>query len=148
MYATYTSVIIPCYNEQEVIRESYRRLTQVMQAHFQSYELLFINDGSQDKTLPILQELAEYDPQVKILSFSRNFGHQPAVSAGLSQCSGEVAVIIDADLQDPPELIPDMVALYLENACNVVYAVRKSRQGETPFKKFTAKLFYLSLIHI
>ena len=148
MYTIYTSVIIPCYNEQEVIRESYRRLKQVMQASFHSYELLFINDGSKDSTLSILQELAQLDSHLKILSFSRNFGHQPAVSAGISQCNGDVAVIIDADLQDPPELIPDMVKVYQEKVCNVVYAVRKTRQGETPFKKFTAKLFYRTINYL
>ncbi|GAB4016063.1 glycosyltransferase family 2 protein [Spirosoma koreense] len=148
MYTHYTSVIIPCYNEQQVIEESYRRLTMVMKTHFRQYELLFVNDGSKDATLSILQRLALHDPHLKILSFSRNFGHQPAVSAGLSQCSGELAVIIDADLQDPPELIPDMVDVYLTKACNVVYAVRKSRQGETPFKKLTSKLFYRTINYL
>ncbi|WP_420149586.1 glycosyltransferase family 2 protein [Spirosoma sp.] len=148
MYTTYTSVIIPCYNEQEVIRESYRRLTHVMRVNFEAYELLFINDGSKDKTLSILQELAQQDPHLKVLSFSRNFGHQPAVSAGISQCAGDVAIIIDADLQDPPELIPDMVRLYQDKNCNVVYAVRKNRQGETTFKKLTAKLFYRTIDYL
>ena len=148
MYAIYTSVIIPCYNEQQVIQESYRRLSEVMQANFYHYELLFINDGSQDNTLSILRELARHDTHLKILSFSRNFGHQPAVSAGIAQCSGELAVIIDADLQDPPELIPDMVALYEAKSCNVVYAVRQGRQGETRFKKLTAKLFYRTINYL
>ena len=148
MYPIYTSVIIPCYNEQQVIEESYLRLTKVMQANFQRYELLFINDGSKDNTLSILRDFAKNDANLKILSFSRNFGHQPAVSAGLAKCSGELAIIIDADLQDPPELIPAMVALQIKEACNVVYAVRQSRQGETVFKKITAKLFYRTINYL
>ena len=148
MYNTYTSVVIPCYNEQDVLPESYTRLTQVMQAQFQQYELVFINDGSADATLTILQTMAQQDTHVKVLSFSRNFGHQAAVSAGLAHCTGMVAIIIDADLQDPPELIPDMVALYLEQSCEVVYAVRRSRQGESYFKKLTAKLFYRTINYL
>lgn len=138
----FVSIIIPCYNEQQVLKETYTRLTQVMLTHFKQYELVFINDGSRDATLAILKMLADEDPAVSVLSFSRNFGHQPAVSAGIANCKGEVAVIIDADLQDPPELIPDMVKLWQEKQCNVVYAVRENRDGETYFKKLTAKLFY------
>ncbi|WP_234735361.1 glycosyltransferase family 2 protein [Tellurirhabdus bombi] len=141
----FLSVIIPCYNEEQVLLESYTRLSQVMQANFQNYELIFINDGSCDRTLSILKKLALEDKCLKILSFSRNFGHQPAVSAGIKNCSGDLAIILDADLQDPPELIPDMVNLYQNSACNVVYAVRKRRAGETFFKKFTARLFYRTI---
>ena len=148
MYALFTSIIIPCYNEQDVLLETYTRLTKVMQTHFQHYELVCINDGSADATLPILQKLGQADAHMKVLSFSRNFGHQAAVSAGLAHCSGTVAIIIDADLQDPPELIPDMVALYLEHPCEVVYAVRKSRKGESFVKKFTAKLFYRTINYL
>jgi glycosyltransferase involved in cell wall biosynthesis len=136
------SVIIPCFNEQQVIREAYFRLTHVMQGHFNNYELVFVNDGSRDMTLPILKELAEHDSSLKIISFSRNFGHQPAVAAGLANCHGNIAIIIDADLQDPPELIPEMAALYRKADCNVVYAVRRVRKGETLFKRLTAKMFY------
>ncbi|WP_198174726.1 glycosyltransferase family 2 protein [Spirosoma arboris] len=142
MYSSFVSVIVPCYNEQQVLSETYARLTQVMQAHFTRYELIFINDGSRDATLPILKMMAADDSNVSVLSFSRNFGHQPAVSAGIANCRGEVAIIIDADLQDPPELIPDMVKLWKDKACNVVYAVRSNREGETFFKKLTAKAFY------
>lgn len=148
MHTAYTSVIIPCYNEQEVLLESYNRLARVMQTNFQTYELVFVNDGSADATLAILQTLASQDTHVKVLSFSRNFGHQAAVSAGLVHCSGELAVIIDADLQDPPELIPDMADLHLKEGCEVVYAVRRSRQGESFFKKFTAKLFYRTINYL
>lgn len=142
------SVIIPCFNEQQVIRETYTRLTRVMQEHFATYELLFVNDGSRDYTLSILKELAQHDPNLGIISLSRNFGHQAAVSAGLGNCTGELAVIIDADLQDPPELIPDMVRLYRAENCNVVYAVRKQRQGETLFKRLTAKWFYRTINYL
>ncbi|MCL1942679.1 MAG: glycosyltransferase family 2 protein [Candidatus Azobacteroides sp.] len=136
------SVIIPCYNEEEVLPFSYDRFLSVMEKSKYDYEFLFINDGSKDNTGSILAELADRNQNVKVMSFSRNFGHQCAVSAGISNCSGDVAVIIDVDLQDPPELIPDMIDLYLKEQCNVVYAVRKQRKGETFFKLFTASLFY------
>lgn len=138
----FLSVIVPCYNEEEVLAETYRRLTSVVTRHGWSYELLFINDGSKDRTLSILRELAAADPCVKVLSFSRNFGHQPAVSAGIRHCAGEVAIIIDADLQDPPELFPDMIDLHRKENANVVYAKRKERKGESAFKLWTARSFY------
>lgn len=137
------SVVVPCYNEEAVIAETYRRLRQVLSSGpWRQYELVFINDGSRDRTLSLLREIAGSDAQVRVLSFSRNFGHQPAVSAGIRYCSGEVAVIIDADLQDPPELIPDMVRLWQQQQANVVYAVRKERKGESAFKLLTARAFY------
>ncbi len=148
MYTIHTSVVIPCFNEQEVLPESYTQLSRVMQTYFKQYELVFVNDGSTDATQTILQALAQADVHVKVLSFSRNFGHQAGVSAGLAYCSGTLAIIIDADLQDPPELIPDMVELYLSQPCEVVYAVRRSRQGESFFKKFTAKLFYRTINYL
>lgn len=148
MFSTFVSVIVPCYNEQQVLNETYTRLTQVMQTHFAQYELIFINDGSRDATLPILKILAKEDPCIRVISFSRNFGHQPAVSSGIANCRGDVAIIIDADLQDPPEVIPDMVKLWQEKACNVVYAVRSNREGETYFKKLTAKLFYRTINYL
>lgn len=135
------SVIVPMYFEQAVARECYRRLSAVMQAQNYDYELLFVNDGSTDDTLPILKELAAQDEHIRILSFSRNFGHQMAVTAGVEYARGDVMVIIDADLQDPPELIPDMVALW-KQGWEVVYAKRKKRKGESAFKLFSAAMFY------
>lgn len=136
------SLIIPCYNEEEVIKIAYQRVSTVMESLGKDYEIIFIDDGSKDKTLDILKSLAISDNQVKVIGLSRNFGHQPAVTAGLEQCSGEAAIIMDADMQDPPELIPEMIALWEKEKANVVYAVRESRKGESFFKKISAKLFY------
>lgn len=139
----FISVIIPCYNEQESIHGAYNRVVAALQGDWnKGYELLFINDGSKDASLDILKQLAAIDKSVKIISFSRNFGHQAAVAAGIANCTGDVAVILDADMQDPPELIAEMVTLYQQNTCNVVFGVRKERRGETFFKKITARLFY------
>lgn len=136
------SIIIPCYNEELVIEETYKRLNSVLVKMETEYELLFINDGSKDSTINILKRLAENDNTIKVIDFSRNFGHQNAVTAGLNNCSGEMAVIIDADLQDPPEVIPEMVSIMKKEGANVVYGVRKKRKGENFFKLMTAKLFY------
>ncbi|MGI6005460.1 MAG: glycosyltransferase family 2 protein [Christensenellales bacterium] len=135
------SVIVPMYNEQEVIAETYRRLTAVMRGMGDDYELVFINDGSRDKTMEIMRGIQSGDSHVKIVDFARNFGHQVAVSAGMDFCRGDCAVIIDADLQDPPEMIPDMVAKWREGF-EVVYGKRVSREGESRFKLFTAWLYY------
>jgi dolichol-phosphate mannosyltransferase len=107
-----------------------------------SYELIFVDDGSRDSTLSIVKQLAESDPSVKVLGFSRNFGHQSAVTAGIHNCNGDVAVVIDADLQDPPEILPDMLAAMRSENADVVYGVRKSREGEHWFKLLTARWFY------
>jgi len=136
------SVIVPCFNEEEVIEETYKRLTNVLKENHINYEILFMNDGSIDKTLEILTNIAKNDPKIKIISFSRNFGHQSAVSAGIHHCKGDYAVIIDADLQDPPEVIPELLSLAKKEQANVVYGVRKKRKGETFFKRFTAWAFY------
>jgi dolichol-phosphate mannosyltransferase len=136
------SIIIPCFNEELVITETHKRLTHVLTSVNHDYELIFINDGSKDHTINILQELATTDPKVKILDFSRNFGHQCAVTAGLNHCSGDAAVIIDSDLQDPPEVILNMLEIMQKEQANVVYGVRKKRKGESWFKLFTAKMFY------
>lgn len=137
------SVIIPSYNEEKVITESYRRLGNVfINNNLPEYELIFVNDGSRDKTMYILREIASKDKHVKLLTFSRNFGHQAAVTAGLKECKGDVAVIIDADLQDPPEVIVHMLDVFEKEQCNVVYGVRNKREGESYFKLLTAKIFY------
>jgi glycosyltransferase involved in cell wall biosynthesis len=140
---TLLSVVIPCFNEEAVLRETYLRLTSVLEGRMEfHHELIFVDDGSVDATQRILQDLVRRDPRVKVIRFSRNFGHQPAVSAGIRACRGELAVIIDADLQDPPEAIPDMVRLMATSQSNVVYGVRNQRKGETFFKRATASLYY------
>lgn len=137
------SVIIPCFNEQDVIEETYKRVDQVLvRNRFQKHEIIFINDGSRDKTPAILDKIAKQDNQVKVIHFSRNFGHQPAVSAGINNCNGDYALIIDGDLQDPPELLPAMLKTAMNGDFSVVYGTRSERKGESFFKKLTAKLFY------
>lgn len=134
-------MIIPSYNEERNVGIMHERLTKTLSEITDSYEMIFVNDCSKDQTLLRIKELAEKDSHVKYLSFSRNFGHQIAVSAGLDFCTGEAVVIIDGDLQDPPELISKMYERYKEGY-KVVYAKRKTREGETWFKKATAKIFY------
>lgn len=136
------SIIVPCFNESEGIEETNHRIHNTMVEANIDFELIYINDGSKDDTLKKLVEIKKNSSRVKIIDFSRNFGHQPAVSAGLANCLGEYAVIIDADLQDPPNCIPLMLDLALTDNADVVYGVRKVRQGETWFKKMTAKMFY------
>lgn len=135
------SVIIPCYNEEAVIPESYRRLKAVMDGMDEPYELVFVNDCSRDKTAEMLNALADKDKHVKVVHFARNGGHQIAVTAGIAYATGDALVIIDADLQDPPEVIPDMAALWRDGA-QVVYGQRRSRAGESYFKKKTAEVYY------
>ena len=135
------SVIVPLYNEEEVIGESYRRLSAVLASLEEDYELLFVNDGSRDRTFELARAIVEKDPRVALIDFSRNFGHQMAVSAGLMQARGDAVVIIDADLQDPPELIPKMVEMW-HGGAEVVYGKRVSRKGESAFKKLTAFCYY------
>ena len=136
------SVIVPMYYEEKVAEECYKRLTACLQKLTDyTYEIIIIDDGSKDKTLEILENIANKDDKVKIISFSRNFGHQAAVTAGLKHVSGDAIIIIDADLQDPPELIPQMIQLW-EQGNEIIYAKRKKRKGESPFKLLSAKLFY------
>ena len=136
------SVIVPMYFEEAVVSECYSRLKEVLiNLKKYEYEIIFVDDGSRDQTLTILEKIALANKNVKIISFSRNFGHQAAVGAGLRYSTGDAVIIIDADLQDPPELIPQMIELW-ENGNDVIYAKRKSREGETKFKLFTAKMFY------
>lgn len=141
------SVIIPVFNETEVIDATYKRMKSVMDGLGMEYELLFVNDGSRDDTEQKISGYAEKDKTVKLLSFSRNFGHQCAISAGMDYACGDAVVVIDADLQDPPELIPKMIEKWQEGY-EVVYGKRLKRKGETLFKKATAKLFYRMLKHL
>lgn len=136
------SVIVPCYNEEAVLRATHERLATVLAGMSSlDYELIFINDGSHDDTQLILTQLQLVDRHVRVLLLSRNFGHQIAVTAGLEEASGDAVVIIDADLQDPPEVIPQMVQLWREGS-DVVYGLRIDRKGESAFKLWTAKVFY------
>lgn len=137
------SVVIPMYYEEEVARVCYDRVSAVLRglSDRYEYEIIFVNDGSKDNTLSILREIASADLNVKVISFSRNFGHQAAVTAGIKYVTGDAIVIMDADLQDPPELIPDMLKLW-EDGNEVIYGKRKSRKGESAFKLLTAKMFY------
>ncbi|MDR3266587.1 MAG: glycosyltransferase family 2 protein [Tannerella sp.] len=136
------SVIIPCYNEEDVLTESYNMTSAVLKKLSCETEIIYINDGSSDCTAMMLNAIASQDNTVKVIHFSRNFGHQPAVSAGIHNCNADFAIIMDADLQDPPELIPDILELREKEQASVVYCVRKSREKESFFKRTSAKLFY------
>nr|WP_136606841.1 glycosyltransferase family 2 protein [Paenibacillus dokdonensis] len=135
------SVVIPVYNEEEVIHETYGRLKNVMDSTGASYELLFVNDGSRDRTAELILGIGEKDPSVTLIQFSRNFGHQVAITAGMDYAKGEAVIVIDADLQDPPELMLEMIAKWKEGY-DVVYAKRSERKGESLFKRQTASIFY------
>ena len=135
------SIVVPVYNEQEVIEETFRRLSEVFKDYFMKVEYIFINDGSKDNTYFKLGQIAKNNPQVRIINFARNFGHQIAITAGMDYAKGDAVVIIDADLQDPPEVIMRMVEKWQEGY-EVVYGKRLQREGETFFKKFTAKMYY------
>ena len=135
------SVIIPIYNEEKIIDALYQRLKDSIVNISENYEFIFVNDGSEDASILELMRLAKIDPRVFYINFSRNFGHQIAVTAGLDYCCGDAVVIIDGDLQDPPEVIPDLYSKHKEGF-DVVYARRQKRKGETFFKKISAKLFY------
>ena len=133
------------YYEEKVARECYKRIKKVLDAvKNYEYEIIFVDDGSKDNTLEILEEIAQEDLNAKVISFSRNFGHQAAVTAGLKEVTGDAIVIIDADLQDPPEHIPEMLKLW-EDGNEVIYGKRKTREGESFFKLMTAKMFYKTL---
>ena len=136
------SVIIPCYNEALVVRETYKRLQSIFSNQTYRVEFIFLNNRSEDTTLEILKELAQEDKNVKVINMSRNFGHQGSVTCGINNCNGDVAAVIDADLQDPPEAIIEMLHLMEKEQANVVYGVRKVRKGENWFKLATAKWFY------
>ena len=135
------SIVIPAYNEEEVLPVLLRSMGQVMEKLDCEYELVFVNDGSRDRTLPMLLEAAAGDQRIKVLSLSRNFGHQIAITAGLDFAAGDAVVVMDADLQDPPEILMEMVKLYREGY-DVVSAQRISRQGDSFYKLVTASFFY------
>lgn len=145
MHGPTLSLVLPIYNEAEIIPELSRRL----QSFFAdlgsgvgpSWEVIFVNDGSSDQSLALLKELAAAEPRFKVLSFSRNFGHQMAITAGMDRAEGEAVVVMDADLQDPPEVVGEMLARWREGF-DVVFAVRSKRHGESWFKKATAAAFY------
>ena len=141
------SVIIPIFNEEGNIHMLYERLSKVVSKLGIDSEFIFINDGSKDRSTELILEIASKNSNVKYIDFARNFGHQVAVTAGIDHCVGKAVVIIDADLQDPPELIEDMYKKWQEGYA-VVYAKRKSREGESQMKKLTAKIFYRMLQRI
>lgn len=135
------SIVVPVFNEEEIIEQLVSRMAAAAKSITEDYEIIFVNDGSKDKTLPYLKEHCSKDERLHYISFSRNFGHQIAISAGMDLSSGEAIVTIDGDLQDPPELIPEMYQEY-KDGFKVVYAKRSKRKGESFFKLFTAKAFY------
>ena len=135
------SVVIPSYNEQEVIAETYARLSNVVTGMGETYELIFVNDGSTDKTAHIVAEFCEKDPTVRLINFTRNFGHMSAISAGMENARGQAVFVIDADLQDPPEVFPEMAAKWKEGY-HVIYGKRIERKGESIFKRLSARIFY------
>lgn len=135
------SIVVPVYNEEAVIYESYSRLKGVLEGLNEPYELIFVNDGSRDATAVIIHSICETDTNVRLIDFARNFGHQTAITAGMDYASGDAVIVIDADLQDPPEVIPEMIAKWREGF-EVVYGQRAKRKGETLFKRFTSAAFY------
>ena len=135
------SIVAPVYNEEPILHELYHRVAGILEEIGEPWELILVNDGSRDRSFEIMCELHEKDPRVHVVNFSRNFGHQIAITAGADYAQGDAVVIIDADLQDPPGLIAEMVKKWAEGY-DIVYAVRKQRQGETWFKLFTAQFFY------
>ncbi len=135
------SIIAPAYNEQENIKNFYTIIKPILDKCSKTWEIIFINDGSKDKTLEILKELNQIDERVKIISFSRNFGKEIALTAGLDYANSDISIPIDTDLQDPPELIFEMIK-YWQDGYDIVYAKRKVREGETFMKLFSASMFY------
>ncbi len=142
------SIIVPAYNEEESLPILYKRLYDLMESMKEyNFEILFVNDGSKDNTLEIIKQLREKDNRICYVDFSRNFGKEIAMIAGLDYVTGDCVIFIDADLQDPPELIPELVK-YWNEGYDDVYAKRKSRKGETWLKKFTSKMYYKTLQHV
>lgn len=142
------SIVVPCYNEEEVIGETLNRLKKLCDGHPQyNFEIICVDDGSKDKTFELLCAAAKLEPRLRVVKFARNFGHQIAVTAGIDATMGDAVVLIDADLQDPPEVVIEMIAKW-EEGFDVVYGVRASRAGETAFKLATARGFYRFLNHL
>lgn len=136
------SLIVPVFNEEEVLPASYARMSAAMQALTgYDYEIIYVNDGSRDGTMKQLRAIAKEHKEVRVISFSRNFGHQLAVTAGMDNARGDALIIIDADLQDPPEVIAELVKAW-ENGADIAYGKRLKREGETVFKKLTAFCYY------
>src|SRR5919106_3597762 len=144
---TLYSVVVPIYNEAQVLPALYRRLTSVLQQMGEPYEVIFVNDGSTDESSRLLLDFCSKDTRLKVITFSRNFGHQVAITAGLDYSSGDVVIVLDGDLQDPPEVIPQLVAQW-QAGNDVVFAVRSSRDGKTFLKGAPASLFYRMLRHL
>ena len=143
MHRPALSVVVPCYNEEATLPLLHARVSAAARAAVgDDHEIVLVNDGSRDGSWPAMQALSAADPRVVAINLSRNHGHQLALTAGLDLCSGQQILIIDADLQDPPELLADMRAMMAREAADVVYAVRRRREGETLFKKATAAFFY------
>lgn len=142
------SIVCPCYNEEAVLEELYRRLSGVIdQCGITTVEVVLVDDGSRDKTWPMLESLARRDSRIRAIRLSRNFGHQLALTCGLDRCLGDVVLIIDADLQDPPELLMPMLEK-MKEGYDVVYGVRRRREGESPSKRFFAFAFYRFLSRV
>lgn len=141
------SIVAPVYNEEGNLQPLYDRISAVMNSTGEAWELVLINDGSRDNSLPLMEAMAARDSRVKIVNFARNFGHQTAVTAGIDYAAGEAVILIDADLQDPPELILEMIERW-KAGYEVVYAVRDQRKGESWFKLMSAKLFYRVIYRI
>jgi len=135
------SVVVPAFNEQEVIAETYKRLTKVMTDMAEPYEIIFVNDGSRDNTAQLIAEFCSSDSSVRLINFSRNFGHMAAISAGMEHSRGLAIFVIDADLQDPPELFPKLAEKWREGY-HVAYGKRTKRKGESIFKRLSARFFY------
>jgi glycosyltransferase involved in cell wall biosynthesis len=147
MQKTRYSVVLPVYNEEAVITESCRRIRAIMAAEGEPFEIIVVNDGSRDRSAAILRDLCRRDPVFKLISFSRNFGHQTAITAGMDHASGDAIIVIDADLQDPPEIISKMIQQW-KAGYEVVYGHRVRRDGESVAKRFSARLYYRILYRL
>ena len=141
------SLVVPLYNEEAVIAACHERLAAVLEGLGESWEIIYVNDGSRDRTGLLVRQLCQADDRVKLITFSRNFGHQAAITAGMDHAAGDAVIIIDADLQDPPEVIPQMIARW-QDGYDVVYGHRIARQGESPRKRLSARLYYRLLRRI